>query len=144
MDQDMKNPAFDKVLMTGVFVGIIITVILLFYHVIFLQSTDFPFSTMINVSTLIFSVNLLFLVIGPVYYGFIKLSKYGNILYMIVFILLTIFLVMKTKGVDRTDDDQLNIEFRQLLSGIIIITGIGISFLLPFLFYNKSFRKNVI
>jgi hypothetical protein len=57
---------------------------------------------------------------------------------------ITVLLVLKVKGVVRTDDIQLNIEFRELLSGIIIITGIGIAILIPFLFHNKGFRKHVI
>lgn len=144
MQQEIDTPAFDKALMTGVFVGIITTVVLLFFHVIFLQSTGFPYSTIINVSTLIFSVNIFFLLVGPLYYWLNRISKYGTVIFVIIFVLITAFLVMKASGVQRTDDHQLNVEFRELLSAIIIIIGLAAAFLVPFLFHNKGFRKNVI
>ena len=143
MNQDvMKNP-FDKVMMTGVFIGIVITVISITFDAIFLESTSFPYTAIINVSSLIFSINLLFLVIGAIYYGFSKIKRYGNIAFAIFFALITIILLLKVRGIDRTNDLHLNIEFRALLSGIIVITAIG-ALIFPLLLNNKGFRKHVI
>lgn len=144
MEQYFKKSLFERVMMTGVFVGIFITLATLFYDLLFVESTGFPLSEIINIASLIFAVNLLFLVIGPVYYGFLKLTRFGDVLFIVVFILLTIFLLLMVRGIDRTDNVKLNIEFRRLLSGIIIIAGAGASILLPFLFHNKKFEKNVL
>jgi hypothetical protein len=144
MEQKSKNPVFEKVILSGVFVGIIITLLTMIFDLAYVKETDFPYSSIINVSSLIFSVNLLFLLIGFIYYWLLRYSKYGNIIFMLFFALLTVFFILKVKGIDRTDDHNLNVEFRQLLSGIILIVGIGASILLPFLFHNKGFRKHVI
>jgi hypothetical protein len=143
MRYGIKRNPFDKVLMAGVFVGIIITVISLLYDAIFLASTGFPYTAIINVSSLIFSINLLFLAIGVIYYGFTRLPKYGNVIFISVFILITVLLLLKVRGVQRTDNEQLNIEFRQLLSVIVVIAGAG-AVMLPFLLNNKKFREHVI
>jgi hypothetical protein len=143
MKLELKQHPFDKVMMTGVFIGIISTVLSIFYDMIFLESTGFPYTAIINVSSLIFSLNILFPIIAAIYYGFERLTRYGNILFITLFALATIILLLIVRGVDRTEDRHLNIEFRQLLSGIILIAGIG-AVLVPFLLENKKFKENVI
>lgn len=144
MDNDFQKPVFYRSLMTALFVGIFTTILTLIYDLFFVEMLEFPLSAIINVSSLIFCVNLLFLVIGLVYYAFITLFKQGNIFFIIVFILVTAFLVWKAEGVNRTDNYTVNIQFRNLLAGIIIIAGILASFAIPFLFHNKKFEKYVL
>lgn len=144
MDTDFQKPVFYRSLMTALFVGIFTTILTLIYDLFFVEMLEFPLSAIINVSSLIFCVNLLFLVIGLVYYAFITLFKQGNIFFIIVFILVTAFLVWKAEGVNRTDNYTVNIQFRSLLAGIIIIAGILASFAIPFLFHNKKFEKYVL
>jgi hypothetical protein len=81
---------------------------------------------------------------GPIYYGFMRLSRYGNLVYMILFALLTLFLLWKVRGVNRTDDPHLNSEFRELLSVLIIIVGAGVCLAIPILYRSKGFRKHVV
>lgn len=144
MDTDFQKPVFYRSLMTALFVGIFTTILTLIYDLFFVEMLEFPLSAIINVSSLIFSVNLLFLVIGLVYYAFITLFKQGNIFFIILFILVTAFLVWKAEGINRTDNYTVNIQFRNLLAGIIIIAGILASFAIPFLFHNKKFEKYVL
>ncbi|MGZ3914304.1 MAG: hypothetical protein ACXVB3_11275 [Flavisolibacter sp.] len=143
-DYDFKKSLFTRAMLTGLFVGIIATLFCLFYDVIFRESTRFDLGPLINVSTLIFAVNLIFFVIGILYYGFLKAFKKGDLVFIIVFVLLTLFLVWKAAGVHRSDDQTLNAQFRQLLGGVIIIMGLGASFLIPFLFHNKKFEEYVL
>jgi hypothetical protein len=143
MNYDVKRNPFDKVMMTGVFMGIVITVICLAYDASFLAVTGFPYDIIINVSSLIFSINILFLVIGVIYYGFTRIPGYGQWLFIVFFILITLFLLLKIRGVQRTDNEQLNSEFRQLLSVITLIVAAG-ALIIPFLVNNKQFRRHVI
>lgn len=143
-DYDFKKTLFERVMMTGVFVGIFITVATLFYDVIYVGQTGFPYASYISVTSLIFAVNLVFLVLGPIYYGFIKLSKYGEIVFIALLIAFTVFLLLKVKGVQRTDNAKLNDEFKSLLSGIIIIVSLGAAVILPLLFHNRKFEKSVL
>ena len=55
------------------------------------RRTGFPLNGFINVSSIIFAVNVLFPIIGIIYYGFISSSKKADILFVILFLLLTAF-----------------------------------------------------
>jgi hypothetical protein len=144
MDQDNQLNSFQKSLLTGVFVGFAATVICLVYNVVYRDSTGFEPSAMINVSSLIFAVNILFTIIGLIYYLFIKAFRKGSIIFIAVFALFTVWLLWKTAGVQRSDDYTVTVQFRGLLAGIILIIGIGAAFFVPFLFNSKAFAKNVI
>src|SRR4051812_24606387 len=119
MQEEFKMPVFSRALLTAVFVGIMSTVLTLIYYVYFVETLKFPLADYFNVSTLIFSVNLVFFVIGFIYYAFVSSSKKGELSYIIVFILLTIFGVWKAEGAHRVSDHLVNIQFRNLLAGII-------------------------
>ena len=143
METDFQKPRFYRAFMTAVFVGIFTSLFTLFYDLAFVKIFNFPLSDIINVASLIFFVNILFLVIGFIYYGLISVSKKGDAFFILVFILLTVFFVWKAEGVHRTDDHMLNVQFRNLLSGIIIIIGI-LAISIPFLFHSKKFEKHVL
>jgi hypothetical protein len=144
MDYEFHQSPLSKAVLTGLFAGFTATVVCLIYNLVFRESTSFSLSDIINVSSLIFAVNLLFLVIGIIYYGFITSLRKGGLIFMVVFVLLTIFFSWKAGTVHRSADQLLNTEFRQLLSGIIIITGASAAFLIPFLFHNKKFEEHVL
>ncbi|MEP7376865.1 MAG: hypothetical protein ABI675_25930 [Chitinophagaceae bacterium] len=144
MEEVFQKSIFDRSLLTCVFVGIIGTLLCMFYDLFFVEYLKYPLSTIVNVATLIFGVNLVFLVIGFLFYGFITISRYGERIYIIVFILMTGFFIWKMQGVQRTDNDLVNLQFRYLSSGIIIILGLLASVAVPFLFHNKQFNKYVV
>lgn len=144
MEKDFQKSIFYRSLMTAVFVGIFATLLTMFYDLIFVETVKFPLAAIINVASLIFAVNLLFLAIGLIYYAFIISFKRGDIYFIAVFVLLTFFFLWKAQGVIRTDDYTLNTQFRQLLSGIIVIIGAIASVAIPFLFHNKKFEKYVL
>ena len=144
MKEDFQKTIFDRSLMTCVFVGIIGTLLCMFYDLFFVEYLKYPLSTIINVATLIFGVNLVFLVIGFLFYSFITFSRYGERIYIIVFILMTGFFIWKMQGSHPSDNDLVNLQFRYLSSGIIIILGLLASVAVPFLFHNKKFNKYVV
>jgi hypothetical protein len=133
---------FFKAMMTGLFVGIIDTLICLTYNITYRNFTGYLPSSLINVSSLIFVVNLLLTVIGIVYYLFLRTFRRDGI-YVIVFLLLTCFLLWKATGIHRFMDVKENSGFKGLLGGIILILGISAS-CLPFLFRSKKFVDAVI
>jgi hypothetical protein len=92
---------------------------------------------------LTFSVNLLLLVIGIIYFVFLSLFKKGDIIYSVVFVCLTILLIWKTEGLNRFSDPKLDSGFRGLLGGIILILGLSASSL-PFLFHSRKFEESVL
>jgi hypothetical protein len=144
MEQDFQKTIFYRSFMTCVFAGLTGTVLSMFYDLFFTQVLNFPLSAMINVSTLIFVINLTFIVIGFLFYGFVSSSRHGETIYRALFILLTAFSIWKLQGVHRTDNDAINIQFRYLSSGIVVILGLLASIGVPFLFHNKQFDKYVL
>ena len=141
---DSRKSLFYRAFMTSVFTGIFVTLATMFYDLAFVEYMKYPLSAIINVSSLIFGVNLVFLVIGAVYYFFLHYFKKGDTFFIVLFVLLTAFLVLKAWAIHRTDDVNVNSQFHYLLSGIIIITGIGAFFVIPYLFHSKKFEEHVL
>ncbi len=90
---DFPKSKFYRAMMTGFFVGFIATFVCLAYNVVYRDTTGFPLSAFINVSSIIFLVNILFPVIGIIYYSFITSFKRADIPFMILFLFLTAFFV---------------------------------------------------
>ena len=144
MNYSYPRRLFSKATLTGVFVGFCATVICLLYNIIYREGTGFADQDIINVSSLIFAVNLLFLIIGMLYFVFLKSFKKGGIIFTVAFALLTLFCIFETETGHRFTDNVLNSEFKGLLLGILIILGIGAAFVMPYLYHNKGFERNVL
>lgn len=138
-----EQTPFTKALLTGVFVGITCSVACLVFNSIYRDQTGLAPSDIINVGSIIFGINISFLVIGLLYYVFTQIKK-GEFLFITIFLILTIFLALKAEGVTRSEDPQVTLLFRRLLLGIIIIAGFGASVVLPFLAHNKKFERNIL
>lgn len=143
MNTDYLSP-FSKSLLTGLFAGISATFICIIFNVIYKDETSFPFSSFINVSTLIFGVNILFVVIGVVYYWFIRYLKHGDVFFIATFILITLFCILKTNSIHRSDNPIWNIEFHHLLIAMIVIMSISACIGIPVLFRSKRFEEHVL
>ena len=138
-----EQTPFTKALLTGVFVGITSSVVCLVFNGIYRDQTGLAPSDIINVGSIIFGVNIAFLVIGLLYYVFTQIKK-GEFLFITLFLILTVFLALKAEGVTRSADPLVTLQFRRLLLGIIIIAGFGASVALPLLAHNKKFSKNIL
>jgi len=138
-----QHPSFFNAMMTGLFVGIIDTLICLSYSIGYRNYTGYLPSAIINVSSLIFAVNLILLLLGIAYYGFLRASGIGTGLYLAVILVLTAFLTWKTAELIRFNDARLDNGFRGLLIGIILILGVSAA-CLPFLYRSKKFLDSVI
>lgn len=133
-----------KAVLTGLFVGIMATVLCLAYNIFYRDSTGFALSNYINVSSLIFAVNLLFFLLGAVYYGFLRMAKTGERIFMVVFLLLTVVLAYLSGQIHRSDNPQLNSQFHQLLLPMVIAMGLLAALGIPFLYHNKKFEDAVL
>ena len=134
MNYDMEHTEFTKSLMAGVFAGIAATVISLLFNTFFRGYTGFFLSEIINVSTVIFALLTLGTIAGPVFYFFHHYLKTGTALFQFASIIITILLVIGGMQVQRSTDAIATKEFRELLAGVIIITGLCISIGIPFLY----------
>jgi hypothetical protein len=143
MDYEFHQSPFSKAVLTSVFVGFFTTLVCLIYNVAFRESTGYLPADFINVSSLIFVVNLIFLVVGLLYFFFLRSFKKGDVVFEILFGLLIIFCAWRATYAHMENNATLTSEFRILLVGVIIIMGIGIE-LVPLLFHNKKFEDAVL
>lgn len=134
MSLEYEHTEFSKAVIAGLFGGIAATCISLVYNTFFRGVVGFHLSDMINVSTIIFSLVLLVTLAGVAYYFFHHYLKYGSYIYQAVGIALFVLLLIGTMGVQRSSNPALAKEFRELLTGILCITGLCVVFVVPFLF----------
>lgn len=144
MESADYQTSFSRALLTSVFVGFVAAIICLFFNIVYREQTGLVPTEIINVSTLIFGVNLYFFITGMIYAGLRGASAKGDLIYIVLFILITIFFAWKAEGVSRTHDHDVTVKFRGLLLGVILISGIGVSFVVPYLFHNKKFNKSIL
>jgi hypothetical protein len=142
MNYDYHQSPLSKAILTSVFIGFFATIVCLIYNIIFRESTGYKPADFINVSSLIFAVNLIFLIAGLLYFFFLRSFKKGDLVFEILFGLLIIFCAWRAAHAHMINP-TLTSEFRTLLIGTILITGIGIE-LVPLLFHNKKFEDAVL
>ena len=122
-----------KPLMAGLFAGIIASFLNLVFDIYYRQATAFTLSQIINVASIIFGTLLLLTIAGVLFAIMELFIKRVTIPYMIVSILLTLLSIRFALHVHHAADPVLNTDFRGLLTGIFIITGVFGSFLVPYL-----------
>ena len=142
-DYDFQKSTFYRAMMTGLFVGYFVTLCCLAFDIFYRDTTGFSPSNIINVSSLIFSINLLFWFLGMVYYVFLRTFKKADLIFILSFLLMTSYFIWKSTSVQRSADHEINVQFRGLLMGIIIILGIG-TLVIPYLFHSKKFEERVL
>jgi membrane protein DedA with SNARE-associated domain len=135
---DQRTP-LSSALMTGLFGGLISTIIILFYNIFFRLATNFPLSDIINVSSIIFVTNLIFLIVGLFYFFLHKVSAKGDTVYLVIIAALIIVLLWMTAGIQRSENPAYTHDFRVFLSGIIIVMGVS-ALLVPLLIRKKWFQ----
>ncbi len=134
MNHDYEQTEFSKSLLAGVFAGITATVLSLVFNAFFRRIIGFNLSDIINVSTLIFALILIVTTAGIIFYFFHHYIKKGTFVFQIASVIITLLLIASTMQIQRSANPGLSIEFRELLWGIISITGVCTVFIIPFLF----------
>lgn len=133
MNYDYPQTRLSKTLMTGVFAGIVATLINLAYDYFYRDFVKFYPSEFINVSSIIFITMLLFTIAGIIYFLLSKFVKHGDMLYIVVFCILTVISFYAGLHVNRSSNPAESQEFRGLLLGTVAVTGVLISFFIPYL-----------
>lgn len=134
MNYDYDQTEFSKSLLAGLFAGISATVLCLLFNAFTRYAIGFHLSEMINVSTIIFAMLILATLAGIIFYFFQHYIKNGRYVFQGVSIVLTALMVIGTQSIQRSAIPSLTIEFRELLTGIIIITALCVVFIIPFLY----------
>ncbi|HTD93292.1 MAG TPA: hypothetical protein VK644_05755 [Chitinophagaceae bacterium] len=138
MEQTYLEPKAYKPIMAGLFTGIVATVLNIFYDIFYRGSTGFQLTPLINVATIIFGTLLVLLVAGSIYAILARFVRQVNIVYILLFLILTVYAVFLTMHVQRAADPVLITQFRGLLLGIVIISGTLTIFLVPYLATHET------
>ncbi|MGN6294074.1 MAG: hypothetical protein ACTHMV_15110 [Chitinophagaceae bacterium] len=132
-EDDFEYPHAYKPIMAGLFAGIVASLLNIFYDAIFRGATGYSLPELINVSTIIFGTLFILFVAGTVFAIMDRYMKHATVPYIILFVVLTLLCVQLALHVNRTDNLVQKLEFRQLLVGVVIISGASAAFLVPFL-----------
>ena len=137
MYNDTFQTPLSKSILAGLFVGILATMVCFVFEITYRMVTGYGPSDFINVSSIIFIVNLILLTAGIIYYGMKSFFKKGNLIFSILSVAITAFCIWKTESFHRFADHKLSLEFSHLLSGILLIVGL-FALLIPIFFSNKK------
>jgi len=144
-DSPYVQTQFSKAVLTGLFGGLMATLICLLYGFIFRFNTGFTMSAIINVPSIIIVCHILLVISGMLYYAFKKfLKRVAPVAFAVIFGLITVFCVWKTQSVERSPIHELTVQFRELLTGMIVIIGVMISFGVPYFFGSKKFSDKIL
>ena len=136
---------FSKSVLTGLFGGLMATLICLLYGFIFRFNTGFNLSSIINVPSIIIVCHILLVVCGVLYYAFRQVLKSAApVIFAVLFALVTAFCIWKTQSIQRSPIHLLTVQFRELLTGMVVIIGIIASFGIPFFFSSKKFENSIL
>lgn len=139
-----ENPLFFRAFMTSVFAGLAATITAVIFDMVGAQVFYFPLSFLNNVSTLIFSVNILFPILGVLYYGCLKLSNKGDLIFITICTVITVYYAVKAWGMQATANPVLNLQIRDLFTGITLILGIFAALAIPVCFHSEKFERTVV
>ncbi len=133
MNHDYQQTEFSKTLLTGVFTGIIATCVNLVYNFIYRGMEGFYPSEIINVSSIIFITMILFVAGALAYFMLTHFAKKGNLIYIVVFSILTLLCIYFSLYVNRSNNPVEIEKFRGLLLGTVALTGVMLAVLVPYL-----------
>ena len=137
MNHDYEQTEFSKSLLAGVFAGIIATVLGIIYNAWLRYANGLSLSGIINVSTIIFILILLATIAGLIFYVFHHYLKHGTIIFQGTAIIITLLLIAGALHIQRSNDPVISKEFRDLLLGIICITGGCTVLVIPYLYKHE-------
>ena len=136
---------FMKALMTGLAIGIADTVLCLGYNLLYRDGGHGFFTAdLINVSSIIFGTNILFVLIGVLFFAFAKGAMKGEVVFSILFIVLTIIGAIWAAHVHRSADPDMNARFHGLLVGMVLIFGVSAAIGMPVLYHSRKFGQYVL
>jgi hypothetical protein len=140
MKNDPLTISFGKVFLSALFSGIVATVVCFIFEIWYRMATFYGPSDFINVASIIFIVNFLLLLAGILYFACKSWFKKGDLMYVVLSLLITIFCIFEIRRIHRFADLTLNHEFIQLLGGITLIIGIA-SLCVPYYFNNRKINN---
>lgn len=140
MEYTYQQTTLSKHLSVGVLAGYLLTIFNLFYDFLLRSLTNFTYSEIVNVSSIIFS-SMLFMIIASLIYHFffVNFKMAGATIYMIGFGVLTIFLFIAASHIGNKFAIPIyNDAFRMQFMGYAGISGGFATLVIPFI--SRAFK----
>jgi cellobiose-specific phosphotransferase system component IIC len=139
MDYEFRKfPFLTIALFSGLFSGFLLTLVNLVYDFVYRGITNYSYSQIINVSSIIFLSILLLVVAGFLYYFLVKFVKRGDLIYSALLIAGTVLLTVSL--VSHNYAQPYAGGFKWLSAGEVICTGVFAAFCVPyFAKHNEAF-----
>ncbi|MDQ2751720.1 MAG: hypothetical protein M3R72_01705 [Bacteroidota bacterium] len=132
MNYDYKQTLLSKCALSGVMAGFAAVLFNVIYNFIYRSVSGYALSEVFNITSLIFS-SILFTLVASIILFFLLRIKSGQIIYVILFLLLTVAGIYAASQTQRSDVAVDQHEFRILFTGIVIIDGLCAAFVVPYL-----------
>ena len=121
-----KNTSFSRSLLAGIICGILAAILNLAYTAFYRRATDFTSFKVVEPLLIFIAFPLLFVIAGFIFFEMVENIKKGRLYFTILsLVMMGVALVFGLRQLDKGIGD--------LLFGIILITGLLVSLLLPFL-----------
>lgn len=143
MNYEMQQTPLSRYTLTGVLAGVLAVLVNFILDFWLRGATGYSLSGIVNVSTIIFG-SLIPATIGGLAYNMLHRLKGGDVIYITTFILLTALFAYLGSQIHRSDDRTTNMEFHELLIGMIVITGLFTSIVIPFFAKKPKYLDDII
>ena len=121
-----KNTSFSRSLLAGIVCGILAAILNLAYTTFYRKATDFTSFKVVEPLLIFIAFPLLFVIAGFIFFEMVENIKKGRLYFTILsLVMMGVALIFGLRQLDKGIGD--------LLFGIILITGLLVSLLLPFL-----------
>ena len=121
-----KNTSLSRSLLAGIVCGILAAILNVVYTVFYRKATDFTAYKVVEPLLIFIAFPLLFVIAGFIFYEMVENIKKGRMYFTILsLIMMAVALLFGLRQLEKGIGD--------LLFGIILITGLIVSLLLPFL-----------
>lgn len=122
----LRNTSLSRSLLAGLACGILAALLNVLYTYFYRKATDFSGSVLFEPLMIFIAFPLLFLVAGFIFFEMVEYIRKGRLFFTVLFLLLMV--VAAILGISNYTGEK-----EGLLLGVIAITGLLLSFLLPFL-----------
>ncbi len=121
-----KNTSFSRSLLAGIVCGILAAILNLVYTVFYRKATDFTEYKVVEPLLIFIAFPLLFVIAGFIFFQMVENIKKGRMYFTLLsLVMMAVALLFGLRQLEKGIGD--------LLFGIILITGMIVSLLLPFL-----------
>ena len=121
-----KNTSFSRSLLAGIVCGILAAILNVVYTVFYRKATDFTAYKVVEPLLIFIAFPLLFVIAGFIFFEMVENIRKGRVYFTILsLIMMGVALLFGLRQLEKGIGD--------LLFGIILITGLLVSLLLPFL-----------